>query len=191
MSIGKRSELKERELMEDMVFTLFLIVAVASDCIKYKISNMILLAGAALCPIIKYAGAEDLNAVNMISGALIPFLICFPLFCLSMIGAGDIKLLMVTGLYVGRGVITVMISALIIAAVIAVIKLIRRRMISERLSYFLGYINELKMYLSGGKRISRNDISYIKPEDKAGRAGYLMHLSLPIAIAAILKIYVI
>lgn len=178
------------ELSADLLFIGFLSVAVLADLMSYKIPNVLLLFGLGTALVSRLSPAGEGAFMDMILGGLLPFAICFALFFFSMMGAGDIKLLMVTGMYVGAGrIISVMFVALVIAAVMAAAKAGLYGMLSRRMVYFRSYADDLRLYFSGGRKISRRELAYIKQEDKLKKEKWLMHLSLPIALAAVLEIF--
>lgn len=75
---------------------------------------------------------------------LLAFLLMYPLFKIGALGAGDVKLLMMTGSFMGTGeLFTVLVSAFVIGAVFSLAKLLAEHNGRERIGYFLSYISEV------------------------------------------------
>ncbi|MBQ4521436.1 MAG: prepilin peptidase [Lachnospiraceae bacterium] len=82
---------------------------------------------------------------DVLLGMLIPVVILFLLFYLHMLGAGDIKLLSMTGIFLGTSMFAVIWQSFVIAAVISFFQLIIQKNFRSRISYFIGYcMNALK-----------------------------------------------
>ena len=68
----------------------------------------------------------------------------FPLFRLRMIGAGDVKLMALIVGFLGFGTgVPVILYGFFIGAVLAFLKMLRRRNLRQRLNYFFAYIRRL------------------------------------------------
>lgn len=81
-------------------------------------------------------------------GMAIPFIILFVFFILGMMGAGDIKLLMVLGSWMkAERILNVMLLTFLIAGIYAFIALIIKRELLKRVMVFIRYIKE--MFTSG------------------------------------------
>ena len=81
------------------LFTLF--ICAMTDIAEYRIKNSILLSSASLYLICRSFFGRPLSMPLMLGPPAVVFALLFPLFCLHLIKAGDIKLLMVTSLYLG------------------------------------------------------------------------------------------
>lgn len=88
---------------------------------------------------------NDLNStIDSIIGMIVPILILIPLFILRMLGAGDIKLFCVIGLFLGpNAVIKTMIVSFIVGSIFAIIKIIRNQNIKQRARYFIQYMKNI------------------------------------------------
>jgi|GEM_PF-1123410 len=177
-----------------IILTAFVTAMAVLDILYFRIPNAFL-AAALLCAAAFRLQSEGTAAVpDMLLGALIPFALCFLLFFFSMMGAGDIKLLMVIGAYAGSAKICgVMFTALLLAGAIAAFKILRHRMAAFRGFYLTDYLQSLWLYYSGGKRRlkGRSVTPYIGSDEIAGRKPWLMHLSVPIAAAVIIRLVIL
>ncbi len=75
---------------------------------------------------------------------LLAFLLMYPLFKIGALGAGDVKVFMMTGSFMEpKAFITVMVSAFVTGAVFSLGKLLIEHNGRERISYFLSYVTEV------------------------------------------------
>lgn len=166
-----------------IVLSIYVCIMAVFDLVSFRIPNAALVLGAVLATFYRLWMAGAGCVPDLLAGAVIPFLLCFLLYALSMMGAGDVKLLMVIGIYAGAAQISaVMLDALLIAAVFAVIRLIMYRITAYRACHFMFYIRNM---LEGRRTIPVNP--YISKEEIAGRSPWLMHLAVPAAIAVLCR----
>ena len=79
----------------------------------------------------------------MASGFLLPYLLLGALVFLKMLGAGDVKLLSVIGLQLGRrGSLAMMWYSLLMAAGMSAVLVMRRGNLAQRLEYLYRYIGQ-------------------------------------------------
>lgn len=127
--------------MKEFIMLNILICSGISDLRDYKITNSTIVLGwaAGLCLNCMSDGVIGiLNIIFCISAVI---LIGLPLFIIGGIGAGDIKLLSVIGAIYGLiflGKVTVLL--LIIAGIISLIRLIRKRALIYRIRAFIYYL---------------------------------------------------
>lgn len=160
-------------------------IAVLLDLYCDRISNHIILMG--FCGILFKLFFEIIrNGFNVsyliqsIGGCLVPLVCLFPLFYFHMMGAGDIKLLMVAGGFVGlRAVPYCLFISVVVAAVISLYKMIKYHLFQERFAYFSYY---MKNYLNTKERKFYYD-KELSEECK-------VHFSVPAAISVML-VYII
>ena len=112
---------------------------------------------------------------DFIGGSMMPVILLGILHYFRMIGAGDLKYLMVTGGFLGtcQSVKCIFVSILI-AAVISVLAVIKYRILQERLSLLFQYIREF--FHTG----------IWKPYIAEGENPAYLHLSLPIFLGSML-----
>lgn len=123
-----------------IVLVLLLLVAAVWDYGKGKIPNGIILTGC-IYGILKLL--SEGNVLMYIPGFCFPLLILFPLYKIGVLGAGDIKLFSMLGLYFPfMEVIVCMFTAFILGAVISVISFIRYDNFLERITYLFSYLRE-------------------------------------------------
>lgn len=84
------------------------------------------------------------NPGRPVVSMLLAFLLLYPLFKIGALGAGDVKVFMMIGSFMGvRELTVVMAAAFVIGAVCSLIKLIAQHDGRERMYYFLSYILEV------------------------------------------------
>ena len=91
--------------MRTVCLSAFLSAAALSDLHKRKISNSLLLAGVFFAILTALQTGEFRVLMDGILSSLVIFLIFWSFYCFRLIGAGDVKLFMVTALYTGGGVL--------------------------------------------------------------------------------------
>ncbi len=95
---------------------IFLFVSACTDVISNRIRNNVIFTGLII-------GVVFFFSKEAVIGSVVPFLILFPLYRAGLCGAGDVKLMMLTGFYLGLNVLlcclpaVVMLSVVFIAAV--------------------------------------------------------------------------
>lgn len=139
--------------MEDFVLLFFLSGCALSDLKTGKIPNILVLLGVASFaisvfirgPSFGYGGWET-GAVFILFFARILFTagVLFPLFLFRMMGAGDIKVMAVTAGYLGmeRG-FQIIFYGLAAAAAWSLIYMLRKRILLNRIRYFLNYMKNI------------------------------------------------
>ena len=164
--------------MKTILLILFVLFCGGYDLKAFKIPNRFILAGGAAGIGIRLLQDGSSCLADMAAGALIPAAVCAFLFYFSMIGAADIKMLMVIGIFAGKGEIgKIMWYSLLIAAAGALIRILRYRMTFLRGFYLYDYIRRVLEGEKPSAYISRNEIN--------SRSRWLMHLALPIAAGTI------
>ena len=103
----------------------------------------------------------------------------FPVFRLRMMGAGDIKLMALTAGCLGFGTgVRALMYGFFIGAVLAFLKMLRRRNLRQRLNYFFAYIRRL--FLTGEKepyyQAERDGKSVVIPMGACFLGGYVWYL---------------
>jgi len=164
-------------MIAEAVLLLLLGAAAVMDRRRFRVSNRLIAAGCAAGILLRLL-SEGRHAIpSFMAGAALPFLICLPLFALSMIGAGDIKLFMMTGIYLGpKGAVQVMAMACVFGAAEAVYRILRYGIGRERFACFFRY---LKTALTG-----REVQPYMLPQEMKQHAQWLMHFAVHIFLAA-------
>lgn len=186
-------------MAEKAAVVLFTMVMAGFDLAWYRIPNLCIAAGAAVFVFLRIRGGGTEAVYLAFVGLLLPFILCLPLFALSMIGAGDVKLLMVLGIFAGpAGILRIMLYAVFLAGAAAAIRVFRWKIGIFRAVYLLDYAKEMKSCLQSSVRMlhkerRRKDQGerawlrpYIQEADIQKRKPWLMHLSVPIAGALLL-----
>lgn len=138
----------------DLVLCLFLTFSGLQDLAEGKVSRYVTLAGLAAGLLLRGEGM----AFGLLAGLLF-----FPLFLLRMIGAADVKVIAVTAGFLGpaRGAAALM-TGFVLGAVWSLARLLHRKILWERLSYFAAYIRQITM--------TKKYVPYYRKERDGGRA---------------------
>lgn len=151
--------------------------AVVWDFRTGKIPNPLIIAGLIMGAAWQWCMGGLHGTLDFLFGVLGTFLILAILHWFRMLGAGDIKLLMIMGGFLGlRDNLKCIYISFLIAAVISVAVLIQHRILKRRLKYFLQYVSRL--------RKTKKWEPYIKTEERESEQAYL-HFSLPILLGAL------
>ena len=156
-----------------MIF-LVLLPASLSDLYCYKVPNAVICFGLSLSLLYRLWTAGITGLIPWLTGMAVPFFLCFILYLCRMAGAADIKLFSVIGSFYSVGFcLRVMAGSLIIAACMAICKLIYYRNGKERFHYLLQYLIRIMMT----KRIE----PYERKENLTEE--YTIAFSIPISLA--------
>lgn len=143
---------------------IFLTIAVWNDWRSFRIPNSLVVIGAVVTMAVCFWKGLPLS--YMVSGAVLPFVICFPLFILGCLGGGDIKLLMVCGIPLGRWVLYLILWSFLWNGVYAVYFLWKHKGFRLRFQKFSEYISlcvstrHMKPYISGDDSSHRNQLHF-------------------------------
>ncbi|MBS5520732.1 MAG: prepilin peptidase [Clostridiales bacterium] len=133
------------QLFMDGLILAVMSAAVWMDFDSYRISNFLLLPAAVVGIGLNTYESGLWGAKDSLAGCFLPFALLLPLYGLSMLGAGDIKLLMAAGAFTGfKGSIFSLITAFFIGAVISLTLMIKHRNFLPRLKNFFHYICQVK-----------------------------------------------
>ena len=148
----------------DLRVILFVLLMIASLCdlMWGRIPNVLTAAGLLTGLIGSTMRIFGIGPGMAMAGAVIPLIFPGCLFLFRMIGAGDVKLLCMTGAFLGpSGIIRCIIWSIYFGGVIAAVCVIRRKCLWQRLAYFQSYVRELlrtgewKPYLRQGDEAAR------------------------------------
>lgn len=122
-----------------MVYLMILLgLAVYYDIRYFRIPNLLVAFGMITGMTYQFI-CKTATFPDILLGMLVPVVILFLLFYLHMLGAGDIKLLSLTGIFLGKSIFAVIWQSFIIAAVISFFQLIIQKNFRKRILYFIGY----------------------------------------------------
>lgn len=166
-------------MIAELILLVFLGIAAIWDRIRFSVPNRLVMIGCGVGIAIRLTLEEESAIFLMISGAVLPFILCLPLFAMSMIGAGDVKLFMMTGIYLGpRAVLFIMLVSCLLGAAEAVIRILHYSMLRERFSYLFRYFRTVLA--------ARTVQPYIPQEETDRHAIWLMHFAVHIFLAALI-----
>ena len=119
-----------------------LLLATLADLKNDRIPNGFVILGIVigiLCSL-WYGSGIRYTVISM----FLAFLLLYPMFKIGALGAGDVKIFMMIGSFVGvKELFMVMIMSFVIGALCSLIKLLLEHNGRERLYYFLSYISEV------------------------------------------------
>lgn len=147
-----------------------LLAACYQDYREGKIRNWLILAGVCWGICLQCSVSGLIGALDFTEGLWGVFLIMYPLFKLGMIGAGDVKLFAVCAGTLGlqKGIVFLCCTFLI-AAVLALLKMLYHRNFLQRFRYFFTYAGQavltanLSLYGQGDSDMKQSRIHLAGP----------------------------
>lgn len=166
---------KKRRKMRICFLVSIGVACVFCDLYERRIPNPLITSGFLLGISWQWSSKGPPGLWEFLAGAALPLLLLGPLHYFRMLGAGDVKLFMVTGGLLGpqEGLKALVFSFLIAAACSAVV-LFKHRILRRRLNYFVHYLHD---YLQTGKWEP-----YIQRKEDAA----YLHFSIPIVLGSLL-----
>jgi len=119
-----------------------LLVASLCDLYEYRVPNILLGPGlvAGLTYRLIYEGWA--GGLSWLMGLILPVILLFILYVMGALGASDLKLLSLVGSLVGvKTLLPIMVGALLLGALMSLVKMICQRNMSERFLHFFNYVN--------------------------------------------------
>ena len=118
--------------------------AAAMDLRSGKVPNLWFLLTLLGGIVLRFISKEGFRSQTA-AGILLPLVLLFPLFYLQMLGAGDIKLFCALGCVLGMKILPCMVFSFLIGGVFsAVVLLLHRGLLRERLLYLQTYVRAVK-----------------------------------------------
>ena len=146
-----------------MTLLLFTAAAAVKDIQCRSISNALIGAAIVNGFFLQLSGNGLYGLIKAAVGMGIPVVLCGWLFVLAMMGAGDLKLLMAVGVYMGpKGTIGVIVLAFISGAVMSMTQLMKHGIFRERMQYLWNYIQQT----ASGKREPYMDMTCPEKSEK-------------------------
>lgn len=141
-------------------------IAVIMDFATGKVSNRLIVVGLIVGLVLQIVFGGKENIDNAFIGAIVPIIVLILVFIIGGIGAGDIKLFSVIGVFLGpRGVFICIIVAIVIGAIISLGKILMNRNFYIYFSNLFNYVstlnqtNKIQLY----KREKYNTIHFTLP----------------------------
>lgn len=129
--------------IKELFLLLYLFTAVLEDFRSCKIPNWWILFGFSVGLLSLLEKDVQLH-LYYITGWFLPFFLLILFYMIRVLGAGDIKLLMVVGLFLGRREILQVIAwSFFFGGIYALIKLIRGKCFRQRFTYFFSYLRRV------------------------------------------------
>ncbi len=133
------------QLFMDGLILAVLSAAVWLDFDAWRIPNGLIIFGTAAGAGLNFYLTRLFGLADAFAGFLIPFILLLPLYGLSMLGAGDIKLLMAAGAFTGwRGSLFSLAAAAFAGAALSITLMIKHRNFLKRFHFFFHYIIQIK-----------------------------------------------
>lgn len=152
----------------------FLLAAVVCDLYERRIPNEIITGGLIMGGAYQWSTQGPSGMAAFLQGVFIPLLMLGALHYFRMIGAGDIKLLMMAGGFFGaHGSLMCMFCAFMAGGLYALPVLCRRGMLARRMRCLLRYISD---YRGNGEW---------KPYIERGEDGAFLHFSIPVLLGSL------
>lgn len=174
-------------LIKMFLLVILLLVAVFMDFTSFKIKNRLILFGFILGAILRIYDMEWTSILDGFIGMVVPVIILLPFFLFRVLGAGDIKLFSVIGIFYGASfVLNSMLYSLFIAGLMSIFYLFKSKQFQARYEYFLLYMKTSYV------KIKNRDgtIKDIAPYYDVSRDGYkgVIHYSIAIILAVVIQL---
>lgn len=164
---------------------LILSVATVFDLRCEKIPNELILIGLLSGGFHFFSFGLRQNIGNYILGIFLPLILFFPFFVIKAFGAGDIKLLMMTGSFLGsKSNLRCIGLALLAAAMVGLVRLSTHTIILSRFDSLFRYIKNLLRKSNG--TVGSSHPPYLTKERKEEYAK--IHFSIYVLIGAALTV---
>lgn len=134
------------EITSNLALDILLTVAVIQDFRQTKVSNRLILVGLFIAIVFRIFGDGIQAVVWALPNIIFPVIILYLFYLMRILGAGDIKLFSVVGGFLKfNELVSCMMCAFIVGAIISLIKMLYERTLSYRL--FLGerYLRSILM----------------------------------------------
>lgn len=160
---------------------LLLILAALADLKTDRIPNGFIAVGVT----IGLAGSQPYGPglSHSVISMFLAFLLLYPLFKIGTLGAGDIKVLIMTGSFLAVKEFTAVLTAsFVTGAVFSVMKLFVERNGTERICYLLSYVSEVvrcRRFRLYGEDLRQDDGAYRRNK---------IHFTVPVLFGAALRI---
>lgn len=160
---------------------LLLLLAALADLKTDRVPNGFIAAGIVTGLICSHLAGPGL--FRSAASVFLAFLLMYPLFKIGTLGAGDIKVLIMTGCFLTvREFLKVLAAAFAIGALFSVVKLLAEHNGKERLLYLLSYVSDV---IRGGHWKLYGES--LKQDEKAYRRNKI-HFTVPVLLGAAFKI---
>ena len=165
---------------------ILLIIVLYTDTKSYKIKNSTVIFFAIIGLLCNCLQFNLVGAFTWLIGTIVPMVVLFILFVLNMLGAGDIKLISVIGGLLGLNfLIKASLYMLIVAGIMALIKMIIKRNFFIRIKYLINYFHNIIINKQIGKYDElRRDRNHVVRLSYAIGAGTLYQIIIDLKVFA-------
>lgn len=156
------------------------VLLAAACCFDYrckKIPNFLIVVMAVLGACWRFRQGGAWGAASCVGASVLVMCLLYPLFKVGAVGAGDVKLLgMAAGYFPFKKILVFLFLSLLIAAVVSLVKMVRKGYFLERMGYLLDYLTDVVK--SGRFKL------YLQNEQDRGAVGIC--LSGPVLVSVLL-----
>lgn len=160
-----------------------LITAVLTDLKYDRIYNGWIIFGILSGLFFRIPGSGWYGAASMLAAMLLPYFLLYPVYRIGGLGAGDIKLLVMTGVFLSwKKMLYVIIGAFVIGSVFSILKLISEKNFKERMQYFCSYLSDvirMRQWKLYEDNLKVNSTKYKRNK---------IHFALPVCISVMLEL---
>ena len=160
---------------------LLLLLSAMADLRTDRIPNGFILLGIVCGMTGSILSGRELSSV--LASMVLVFLLMYPLYMIGALGAGDVKLFILTGSFQGAGELMVILAgAFVIGAGFSLVKLVVEQNGMERLRYFISYLQDV--WRTGHWKIYGEDLR----QDYHTYCKNKIHFAVPILFSTVCRI---
>lgn len=136
----------KKEVINMRLLIAIFIIAIITDMKYCKIPNLLIITGITAGLLISIANTQYSEALQSLICMAVIFVSFYPFYLLGGLGAGDIKLFMMTGCFIrNESLLSFILVTMLIGAAISIAKMIIFQESRQRLFYLGGYIRKLAL----------------------------------------------
>lgn len=162
---------------------LMLTLAVIIDLVTYKIPNMIILFGLVFSLIGQTLLQQGAGGFNWLAGVAVAFTGFMPLYLARGMAAGDVKLMMAVGGFLGYPlIITALASTYIVGGMIAIIMVVFKGKLSPLIQNLHTMLLSVVIKATSGVSVEHNVL-----QNSVGRMPYALAIAIGTIVALVIK----
>lgn len=174
------------EYMITILLICIVLIATYMDIRWYTIKNSFICFSLILGIICRILFMHQVSFIDGVLGFIVPFFCLIPIYIIHGIGAGDIKLFMVIGVYLGlHSILLILFYSFIFGGILSFIILLLSRKLMIKITYFCSYLKQIFTMLRAGEGASIKPYYNIQQYDKKE----VIHFCIPILLAVLYITY--
>lgn len=171
--LQRKDDLAMISFIKYALVCILILLALYTDSKSYKIKNNMLIIFALLGLFIHIIESGISGIGSWAAGLLLPFVILFVFFMLRVLGAGDVKLVSTISCILGIGFVKeASLYMLVIAGLMALIKMSYHRNFTQRMKHFFRFIHQCFMT----RQVREYDDLHTKDKSHVIRLSYAIGL---------------